>query len=325
MKSLAQKLFGLATTGFVIAGALGAAHADQWPERTVKIVAPFAAGGSSDILGRIVAEGLANQFKGQFIVENKPGNGGAIGSLQVAQSAPDGYTLLISGVASHVASPAINPNVKYDPIKDFTHIAMLGGEASILVVHPSLGVKSVAELIEKAKKEQLAWAASSVGALAHLAGEYFQQLAGIKMRHVPYKGGSAAVVDVVAGHVPVGVFPPYSAGEYMRSGQLIPLAIMSENRLKTLPDVPTFKESGYPQVVMASWFALSGPKGMSPELVNKLNAAVRNVLKSPQVKERMEKDSSFLPDMDPATLTQYYTEEVARWRKVAQDADLVMK
>lgn len=313
----------------VIAGILasnyGGAQEKDWPQRPVKIVVPFAAGGSSDILGRIVADGLSATMKGQFFVENRAGGGGSIGATYVMQSPPDGYTLLVSGVASHVAGPAINPNIKYDPIKDFSHIAMLGGEASVLLVHPSLGVKTIEELVEKAKKEQLVWAASSFGALAHLAGEYFQQLAGIKMRHVPYKGGSAAVADVVAGHVKVGIFPPYSAGQHMRSGALIPLAIMSAERNRNLPDVPTFKESGYPQVVMASWFALSGPKAMDPQFVTRLNRAVRDVLNNPAVKKRMEQDSSFRPDMDPAELVKYYAWEVERWRAVAQKANLVKR
>jgi tripartite-type tricarboxylate transporter receptor subunit TctC len=309
----------------ILASNAGWSQEKDWPQRPVKIVVPFAAGGSSDILGRIVADGLSATMKGQFFVENRTGGGGSIGATYVMQSSPDGYTLLVSGVASHVAGPAINPSIKYDPIKDFSHIAMLGGEASVLVVHPSLGVKTSEELVEKAKKEPLVWAASSFGALAHLAGEYFQQLAGIKMRHVPYKGGSAAVADVVAGHVKVGIFPPYSAGQHMRSGALIPLAIMSAERNHNLPNVPTFKESGYPQVVMASWFALSGPKGMDPAFVARLNRAVRDVLDSPAVKKRMAQDSSFRPDMDPAELVKYYALEVERWRAVAQKANLVKR
>jgi len=196
-----------------LAGVIGAvllaiapASAQEWPARPVKIIAPFAPGGSADTLGRIIAEQLSEAFKQQFFVENKPGAGGVVGSQQAAHGEPDGYTFVISGIASHVIAPIINANTGYDPVKDFTHVAYLGGPPIVMVVNPKLGVKTLADLIAYQKKQGVAltYASPGAGTNGHLVAEYFAKKTGMAVEHVPYRGAAPGITDVVAGHLVFG-------------------------------------------------------------------------------------------------------------------------
>src|SRR5215470_10248676 len=230
--------------------ALTRAAALDWPGRLVRIVVPAAAGGSSDAAARLVTNHFQAAFRQPFIIENKPGNGNATGAAFVAQAEPDGQTLLLSNSASNLTVPLVARNAGYDPVADFSHIVMLSSSPYVFAVYPGLGVKSLAEFVARARAQKLAYTAANRGGLGNIGGEYFQRLAGISMQHVPYRGGGPAVADVVAGHVPAIFLPLTTVGEQVRSGALIALAVTSKARVPVLPDVPTFAESGYPELVM---------------------------------------------------------------------------
>jgi tripartite-type tricarboxylate transporter receptor subunit TctC len=293
--------------------------AQEWPTRPVKIIAPFAPGGSADTLGRIIAEQLSETFKQQFFVENKPGAGGVVGSQQAAHAEPDGYTFVISGIASHVIAPIINSSTGYDPVKDFTHVAYLGGPPIVVIVNPSLGVKTLADLIAYQKKagQALTYASPGAGTNGHLVAEYFGQKAGIGVEHVPYRGAAPGVTDVVAGHLTFGSMTWTTASGHIQAGTVLPLAVSSNERLADYPNIPTLKELGYPDLVCTTWFSLSGPPGIPAGIVQKLNAAVVKAMQSEAVQKRLKQDEILTEPMDPAQFTKFVADELARWRPIA--------
>ncbi len=293
------------------------AQTTAWPAKTVRIVAPFAPGGSADTLGRLVAMRLADGFKQSFIVENRPGAGGVVGSEFVAKSAPDGYTLVVSGVASHVIAPAAS-KVPFDPLRDFAHIALFGGPPVVLVVGAEVPARDLKEFLALARAKPLSYGSPGNGTQGHLIGELLKQTAGIELTHVPYKGASLAVADVVAGHLPASSNTLATAGAMIRAGKLRALALTAPRRLADYPDVPTFVELGYPELVATTWFSLSGPAGMPPEIVNRLNAEVRRALQSPELRERLRLDGSEPNDLDAAAFTEFVRAEVARWTPIVR-------
>ena len=220
----------------------------------------------------------------------------------VAQAEPDGYTLLSSNSASNLTVPLIAKNAGYDPVADFSHIVMLTSSPYVLAVYPGLGVKTLAEFVAKARAQPLSYTAANRGGLGNMGGEYFQRLAGISMQHVPYRGGAPATADVIAGHVPAVFLPVTTVGEHVRAGKLVALAISSRSRVAVLPNVPTFAESGYPDLVLYSWFGLSGPKKLSPDIVARINREARAFLREPQMKKLAESDASEPLDADAAEL-----------------------
>lgn len=298
------------------------ASAQDWPSRLVRIVVPAAAGGSSDAAARLVTNHFQEAFRQPFIIENKPGNGNALGAAFVAQAEADGYTLLSSNSASNLTVPLVARNAGYDPVADFTHIVMLTSSPYILAVYPGLGVKTLAEFVAKARTEKLAYTAANRGGLGNIGGQYFQRLARISLQHVPYRGGGPAVADVIAGHVPAIFLPVTTVGEHVRSGALVALAITSKARVPAFPDVPTFAESGYPELVMTSWFGLSGPKKLSPDIAARINREARAFLKEPQMRRLAQNDASEPLDADPAEFTRYVAAEVARWGDVVRALDI---
>lgn len=293
---------------------------EAWPAKPVKIVAPFAPGGSADTLGRLVAQKLAQYFNQQFVVENRPGAGGTVGSELVARAAPDGYTLVVSGVASHVVAPAMNANVNFDPIKDFTHIALFGGPPDVLVVAPDVPAKTLAELIAygKANPDKLSYGTPGVGTHGHLVAELLQKRAGFKMAHVPYRGAGQAVKDLMGGQIPVGSFTLTTASGQMKSGAIRALAISSPKRLPEYPDVPTYTELGYPDLVTVTWFSLSGPAGIPPAIVKRLNTEVIRALREPDVRERLQRDAIDPEPLDPEAFVKFIHAETAIWAPIAK-------
>ena len=289
-----------------------AAQDTAWPQKAVKIVVPYAAGGSSDSLGRLISVGLTETFKQPFVIENKGGAGGMIGSQQVAKSAPDGYNLVISGVASHVIAPTENPKT-YDPIKDFTHIAMLGGPPIVLAVNAQLPIPDLKSFMAYAKANQVSWGSPGKGTHGYLIGEAFEVMSKTPMQHVAYKGGSPAVADTIAGHIPALFTTLSTASAQIQAGKLRALAITSSKRMPEFPNVPTFSELGYPQLVALTWFSLSGPAGMPSGVVDKLNKEVRKIMQSQAAKEMLAKQSMETFDWDSAKFTQYVGEELKQW------------
>jgi tripartite-type tricarboxylate transporter receptor subunit TctC len=305
---------------FAFAQFPGAASAQSWPDHAVRIVAPFSPGGSADTLGRLVAAQLQQHLKQSFVVENKPGAGGAVGSEFVSKSDPDGYTFVVSGIASHVIAPNLPTGTPYDPMKDFTHVALLGGPPAVLAVNPSLPVKTLKEFVALAKKEpgKLTYGSPGNGTQGQLVAELFKREAGINIVHVPYKGASRAVQDLLGGQINSVSTTLTTASGQIKGGRARGLALSSEKRLPEYPDIPTFAEQGYPKIVGTVWFSLSGPSGVPDDIVTKLNAAVREALKAPKVRERLAGDGIEPNDLDPKQFTAFVAEELKRWAPIVK-------
>jgi tripartite-type tricarboxylate transporter receptor subunit TctC len=325
-------LSGLACAWFLTlvqlqAQAQAQTQANAWPSRPVRFVAPFAAGGAADTLGRIVADPLTSVFRQQFYVENRGGAGGLIGAASIASAAPDGYSFVVSGVASHVIAPAISPNPGFDPLRDFTHIAYLGGPPVVIIAHPSLGVASYRDLIAYAKRSPKALDYISPGTGTHgfLFAENLARREGIRLTHIPYKGAGPAMMDLVGGHVLIGSITFSSAAAQIRAGTVRALAVSSEKRLPNFPDIPTFKEMGYDDLVSETWFALSGPAQLPIGIVRSLSSAIGEILRQPDVRNRMAKDEIEVRDMSPERLTMHIAEEIARWSPLAKSLNLTIE
>jgi len=295
-------------------------NAQAWPAKPVRIIVPFAAGGTADTLGRLVAQRLSESLKENFIIENRAGAGGAIGSDVVAKAVPDGYTLLVSGVAHLCILPALSKTVPYDPLRDFTHIALFGGPPGVLAVHPSLPAQDLGQFIAYAKAQggKLAFGSPGNGTQGHLIAEQLKQVTGIQMTHVPYKGASLAVADLIAGHLTVTSTTLTTAATQIKAGKARALAVSSVTRVPEFPDLPTFKELGYPDLTATIWFSLSGPAGMPADIVNRLNAEVRRILQLADVRERLRPEGIEPGDLDPKQFAAYMAAEVKRWAPVVR-------
>jgi len=315
-----RRILLLALMGLGLAQAAPEAHAQAWPSRPVKFIAPFAAGGTSDVLGRIAAEHLKAKLQQQFYVENRAGAGGLIGSHEVALAEPDGYTFVVSGIASHVIAPALSRNPPYDGLRDFTHVAYLGGPPVVLVVHPSLGARSFKDFIELARgaPEGLNYVSSGVGTHGFLFAEDMARREHLQLTHVPYKGSNPAMLDLVAGHVKIGAMAWSSAVEQIRAGNVLALGMSAETRLPGFPDVPTFRELGYPDLVAATWFGLSGPAKLSPAISHRLNAAIIDVMHAPDVQKQLAQDGVEIKYLSPEDFTRFVEAETARWAPLAK-------
>lgn len=290
-----------------------------WPERPVKIMVPFSPGGSTDTLGRLIGRHLSDAFGQPFVIENRAGAGGMIGSQAVAKAAPDGYTLVISGIASHVIAPA-GVGAPFDPMKDFSHIAMIGGPPVVLVVNAAVPVNDVKGFIAHvvAQPEGLSWGSSGQGTHAHLIGEMFRAAANIKMVHISYKGGGQAVLDLLGNQIPAGFMALPSAKAHILSGRLRALATTASRRLPEHPNVPTFAELGYPALTARTWFGISGPAGMPKALVDRINEEVRRGLQTPALRQQLALESIESDDFDAATFTQFVKSEIERWTPLAK-------
>ena len=295
------------------------AHSQAWPNKPIRIVAPFAPGGAADTLGRIVADPLSTVFKQQFFVENRPGAGGMIGAAAVAQAAPDGYTFVVSGVASHVIAPAMIPNPTFDPVRDFTHIAYLGGPPVLWIVHPAHPAKNYKEFLAwlKANPKPIDYISPGTGTQGNLFAEGVANREGFKLVHIPHKGAGPALMDLIAGHVPFGSVTFSSAAELIRAGRVRPLAVSAQKRLANFPDIPTFRELGYNDLVTATWFGLSGPAKLSSDIAEALGREVNIVLQRPEVVKRMAIDEIETRLMTPAEFSKFLAGEVARWAPLA--------
>jgi len=310
-------LVALGAMGMLLAGpALGQA----WPAKSVRIVAPFAPGGTADTLGRILAAKLTENLGQTFVVENRPGAGGLVGSELVLKSAPDGYTLLVSGVASHAIAPALPGKPPFDPIADFTHIALLGGPPTVFAVHPSLPATDLKAFVALAQSmpHVLSYGSPGNGTQGHLMAEVFRQRAKIDIVHVPYKGAALAMVDVVAGNIHAISTTLTTASGQIRAERVRALAISSERRLAGYAGIPTFRELGYRDVVGTVWFSLSGPPGMPADVVNRLNSEVRRILQLADVRARLRPDGIEPNSLDAKAFTDYMAAEVKRWAPIVR-------
>jgi tripartite-type tricarboxylate transporter receptor subunit TctC len=295
-----------------------AQNTSNWPNKPVKIIVPYGAAGSSDTLGRILADQLSKIFKQTFIVENKPGAGGTIGSEFVAKSPPDGYTLVISGIGSHVIAPFQYVN-KYDPIKDFTHIAFLGGPPLAVVVNPSMPITDLKTFVSYAKAQPngMVYGSPGIGTHGNIIGQYFADINNISLVHVGYKGGGSVVNDIAGGQLPAGIMTLTSAKALVLANKLRLIAVTSSKRLNNFPNTPTFSESSYPKLTSTTWFSISGPAGMPSSIVEKLNTAINKAMQTPVVKEKLDfEDMEFTP-MEIDQFNKFFQTEISTWGPVA--------
>ena len=297
------------------------AAAQEWPAaKPVKIVVPFSPGGSSDQLARLLAPELSTTFGQQFFIENRGGSSGAIGAAQVAKSAPDGYTLVNAGSGPHLTGPAINPNVGYDPLKDFTHIVMVAADSFVLVASPALGVKSIKDLVRIGQSGNLTSSSPGAGSLGHLILERFKRSAKLNIQHVP--SPNSGMQDVLGNHINLTFTTLLTAGLQIRGGLLVPLAVTSPARHPAYPEIPTFAEQGFPDVRGDTWFWLAGPSGLAPFVVQQLNQETRRIVKTPKMQEQFNKLSLLTQDLDPAGVTKFVADEYAYWAPLAKEIGL---
>jgi len=267
-----------------------------------------------------VAQKLSEQLKASFVVENRGGAGGALGSELALKAAPDGYTLVVSGIASHVIAPLLPQGTPYDPVRDFTHIAMFGGPPAVLAVNPSMEAKDLREFVAlaKAKPGALSYGSPGNGTQGQLVAELFKQRAGIQMVHVPYKGAAGAVTDLMAGHIQVISTTLTTAATQIRAGRVRGLAVSAPARLPDFPDLPTYAELGYPDLVATVWFSLSGPANLPGDIVSRLNAEVNRALELPEVRERLKVEGIVPSPMGAREFNAFVAEELKRWGPVVK-------
>jgi tripartite-type tricarboxylate transporter receptor subunit TctC len=305
-----------------LACGLGAmpAGAESYPTRPIKIVVPTPAGGPVDVAGRIVASYLSTTIGQNVIVENRPGAGNTIGSREVAQADPDGYTLLYSSASGLVLAPMLQKNAGYDPIESYEPIILVAASSNVLVVNPSLPVNSVQELVAYAKDHpgKVNFSSGGIGVLPHLIGELFKAKAGITIVHVPYRGGAPSITDVVSGQVQMTFEGTSVLVPFIRAGKLRALAVTSAKRVPELPEVPTMAESGFPEVVSTSWTGLLAPAGTSREIIIKLNLQLNEGLSSQELREMFAKRSSDVIGGSPQDFTNLIKSDTAKWTPIVK-------
>ena len=277
--------------GMLLTLAATAAQAQAYPARPIRFVVPYAPGGPLDLIARAIGQKLTEATGQAVVVDNKPGAGGNIGADIVAKTAPDGYTIVMGAVATHAINPTLYPKIPYDPVKDFTPVAMVAVVPNVLVVNPALPVKSVKELIDfaKAKPSYLNFASGSTGSTGHLAGELFNALAGVQMVHIPYKGGAPAMADLLAGQVQLMFDNLANALPQVKAGKLRALAVTTAQRSAFAPDLPTLAEAGVPGFDLTTWFGIFLPGNAPRDIVLRLNTEINKALNAPDMKDRLEK------------------------------------
>ena len=299
-----------------------AAHAQAWPSRQpIRIVVPYPPGGASDVTARTLAAKLTESLGQSVVVENRPGANGIIALEAVAKAAPDGYTLLMANLGPNAINPAVYSKLPYDAIKDFTPITLTTINPLVVLVTPSLPIKSMKELIAyaKAHPNKLTFASAGNGAANHLAGEMMKSMADIKMVHVPYKGDTPGIPDVIAGTVSM-MFPTLIGGMPMvKAGTLRPIAVTGDKRSAALENLPTIAEAGIPNFQAVSWGGLMGPANLPPEIVSKLNAETLRILKMPDVAAKMASLGSEIVGSSPQEFGVFLSAEIAKWGKVARE------
>ena len=298
-----------------------AAHA-QWPTKPVRFVVPFPAGGSTDVVGRLIAEHLRQGLGQSFVIDNRAGAGGTTGSDAVAKAAPDGYTMLIGTSSTHaIASGLYGAKLPYDQVKDFAPVTLLGSATILLVVHPSVAAKSVPELIAlaKAKPGTLNFASSGNGGVSHLTGEYFKSLAGVEMQHVPYKGDTPMIIDLVAGRVSLAFGPAVAFLPYVQKGALNSLAVTNAKPSPVAPNLPTVAAT-LPGFEALQWFGLLMPAGTPADIVAKLNAEVVKILKLPEVRERLQAMGIEIAGNSPEQFAAFMRSETTKWGRIVKDS-----
>jgi tripartite-type tricarboxylate transporter receptor subunit TctC len=294
---------------------------EAWPAKPLRIVVPFAAGGTSDVLARLIGEKLQASLKQTVLVENKAGAGGVIGADSVAKSPADGYTVLLGTIASHAINPALQPKMPYNATTDFAPVILLGSISNVLLVGATQPYKNVAELIAaaKARPGSLSFASAGQGSSQHMSGELFKLLAGAELTHIPYKGSAPAIQDVIGGQVPASFETVTVAAPHIQAGKVRALAVTSGKRSAALPDVPTLQEAGVRDFDVASWQAFYAPAGTPPAIVQRLNGEIARILAMPDVKARLDTLGLVHTPNSPEQFAAFGKAEIAKWTQVVKD------
>jgi len=312
-----KALAGIALAA-VFSGVVAPACAQGYPSRPVRLIVPYPPGGGTDIFARLVGVKLTETLGQPIVVEQRPGAAGVIGADVAAKASPDGYTLVIGQASNLAINLSLMKKLPYDPVRDFAPITLVATSPNLLVVHPSLPVRSIKDLVTLAKSKPGAinYASAGNGSPGHLAAEYFKKVAKIDLVHIPYKGATPALLDVLAGHASLYFTSPIAAQPFVQSGRLRQIAVTSGKRFPPLPDVPTIAEGGYRDIDMTSWWGLLAPAGTPADIVDKLNAATVKALNSAEVKERLASQGAMVVTNTPNEFAAYIKSEIAKWARI---------
>lgn len=298
--------------------------AEQWPSKPIRIVVPYPPGGGNDVLARLFAPELGQILGQSVVVENRPGAGGSMGSASVAKAAPDGYTLLIVNTVPHTSAAGIYSKLPYDPVKDFSAVALVASNPYVIAVNPKLPVKNIAELIALARSKPgtIFYGSAGTGSVTHLNTELFKSVVKIDLTHVPYKGGGPAIADLLGGQVQMTTENVFLMMPYFNAGQLRPIAVTSLKRSSILPDVPTIAESGYPNFEIIGQFGFVAPAGTPDDVIVKLNSAFNKILKSPEIIKKLNAQGSDVRSGTPEAFQAILQSESTKWLGVIKDANI---